>query len=102
MKQILVLAAALLLAVSCSQKKAPKILVLYYSQTNTTKVVAEEMAVQFLQLWPLPFVRIWIVRKAQLRQILGVLHRAVAVLGENATGHPETLGFSINAMGIKV
>ena len=44
MKQILVLAAALLLAVSCSQKKAPKILVLYYSQTNTTKVVAEEIA----------------------------------------------------------
>ena len=44
MKQILVLAAAVLLAVSCSQKKAPKVLVLYYSQTNTTKVVAEEIA----------------------------------------------------------
>lgn len=44
MKQILILAAALLLAVSCSQKKAPKVLVLYYSQTNTTKVVAEEIA----------------------------------------------------------
>ena len=44
MKQILILAAAVLLAVSCSQKKAPKVLVLYYSQTNTTKVVAEEIA----------------------------------------------------------
>ena len=44
MKQLLILAAALVLAVSCSQKKAPKVLVLYYSQTNTTKVVAEEIA----------------------------------------------------------
>ena len=44
MKQLLTLAAALLLAVSCSQSKAPKTLVLYYSQTNTTKVVAEEIA----------------------------------------------------------
>ena len=44
MKQILILAAAVLLAVSCSQKKAPKVLVLYYSQTNTTKVVAEDIA----------------------------------------------------------
>ena len=44
MKQLFILAAALLLAVSCSQNKAPKVLVLYYSQTNTTKVVAEEIA----------------------------------------------------------
>ena len=44
MKQLFVLATALLLAVSCSQNKAPKTLVLYYSQTNTTKAVAEEIA----------------------------------------------------------
>ena len=44
MKHIILLAAALVLAVSCSQKKAPKILVLYYSQTQTTKAVAEEIA----------------------------------------------------------
>lgn len=41
MKKLFILAAALVLAASCSQKKAPKVLVLYYSQTNTTKVVAE-------------------------------------------------------------
>ena len=34
----------LILAVSCSQKKAPKTLVLYYSQTQTTQKVAEEIA----------------------------------------------------------
>ena len=44
MKKLLILAALLILAVSCSQKKAPKALVLYYSQTQTTKVVAEEIA----------------------------------------------------------
>ena len=44
MKQLFILAAALVLAVSCSQNKAPKMLVLYYSQTNTTKAVAEEIA----------------------------------------------------------
>ena len=44
MKKLLVLAAMLILAVSCSQKKAPKVLVLYYSQTSTTKTVAEEIA----------------------------------------------------------
>ena len=33
-----------MMTVSCAQKKAPKTLVLYYSQTNTTKVVAEEIA----------------------------------------------------------
>lgn len=44
MRNLLIVAAALILAVSCSQKKASKILVLYYSQTQTTKVVAEEIA----------------------------------------------------------
>ena len=36
--------AAMFLAVSCGQKKAQKVLVLYYSQTNNTKLVAEEIA----------------------------------------------------------
>ena len=44
MKHLLIIAAALVLAASCSQEKGPKILVLYYSQTQTTKVVAEEIA----------------------------------------------------------
>ena len=44
MKKLLFLAAMLVLTVSCAQKKAPKFLVLYYSQTSTTKVVAEEIA----------------------------------------------------------
>ena len=46
-KMILALAAVLLAAVSCSQKKeAPqkKVLVLYYSQTSNTKAVAQELA----------------------------------------------------------
>ena len=43
MKKILILAALLLLA-ACAQEKGPKYLVLYYSQTNTTKAVAEEIA----------------------------------------------------------
>ena len=43
MKKLLILAAMLVLAASCAQDKAPKYLVLYYSQTNTTKAVAEEM-----------------------------------------------------------
>ena len=34
----------LILAVSCTQKKGPKTLVLYYSQTQTTQKVAEEIA----------------------------------------------------------
>ena len=39
------LAAAMMLAVSCSPKKeAQKVLVLYYSQTSNTKAVAEEIA----------------------------------------------------------
>jgi len=46
MKRILILAAALLLAVSCGGNKAPKILVLYYSQTGSTKVVAEALQAQ--------------------------------------------------------
>lgn len=36
--------AAMVLAVSCGQKKAQKVLVLYYSQTSNTKMVAEEIA----------------------------------------------------------
>ena len=41
MKRILILAAAVMLAVACTQTSKPKTLVLYYSQTGTTKVVAE-------------------------------------------------------------
>lgn len=37
------MAATLITALSCSQSKAPKVLVLYYSQTGNTKVVAEEI-----------------------------------------------------------
>ena len=45
MKQILAAAATLLAAVACGQKNdASKVLVLYYSQTGNTKVVAEEIA----------------------------------------------------------
>ena len=40
MKKILIMAAVLLFAVSCN--KSPRILVLYYSQTGTTKAVAEQ------------------------------------------------------------
>ena len=49
-KLLLVLAAVTLTAVSCGSKKetpkeeAPKMLVLYYSQTGNTKAVAEEIA----------------------------------------------------------
>ena len=49
-KLLLVLAAVTLTAVSCGPKKetpkeeAPKMLVLYYSQTGNTKAVAEEIA----------------------------------------------------------
>ena len=43
MKKILILAALLMLA-ACAQEKGPKYLVLYYSQTNTTKAVAEQIA----------------------------------------------------------
>lgn len=44
MKKILTLAAVLILAASCARTKAPKYLVLYYSQTATTKAVAEQIA----------------------------------------------------------
>ena len=45
MKIMLGLAAAMMVAVSCSPKKeVPKVLVLYYSQTSNTKVVAQEIA----------------------------------------------------------
>jgi len=42
MKWILLSTAVLAVAASCGKK--PKVLVLYYSQTSTTKVVAEELA----------------------------------------------------------
>ncbi len=44
MKKILLIAATLVLALSCTGKKAPKALVLYYSQSNNTKAVAEQIA----------------------------------------------------------
>ena len=46
MKKFLLLAAMLILAVSCTQKKTSKYLVLYYSQSETanTKKVAEQIA----------------------------------------------------------
>lgn len=44
MKKILLIAATLVLALSCTGKKAPKALVLYYSQTETTQKVAQEIA----------------------------------------------------------
>ena len=43
MKRLLILAAVLALAISCSQTKTPKVLVLYYSQTGNTKAIAEEL-----------------------------------------------------------
>ena len=42
-KQILLVAAAVALAISCNQEKSPKVLVLYYSQGGNTKAVAEEI-----------------------------------------------------------
>lgn len=45
MKWMLAVVAVVLAAVSCgSKKQAPKVLVLYYSQTGNTKAVAEEIA----------------------------------------------------------
>jgi flavodoxin len=41
MKKFLIMAASLLLLISCGEKKNSKALVLYYSQGGTTKVVAE-------------------------------------------------------------
>ena len=43
MKKFFLLAALGLLAVSCGKEQAPKILVLYYSQGGTTKVVAQQI-----------------------------------------------------------
>ena len=44
-KMMMVVAATMMAAVSCCPKKeAPKVLVLYYSQTSNTKAVAEEIA----------------------------------------------------------
>ena len=42
MKKLIILSAALLLALSCTEK-APKMLILYYSQNGNTKAVAEEL-----------------------------------------------------------
>ena len=44
MKKILFIAAVLAFAVSCSQSKGPKVLVLYYSQNSTTEAVAQEIS----------------------------------------------------------
>ena len=44
MKKLLYLAAIMALAVSCSGSKAPKALVLYYSQTSTTKAGAQQFS----------------------------------------------------------
>ena len=45
LKLILAIMAAMIFAVSCgSKKEAQKVLVLYYSQTNNTKLVAEQIA----------------------------------------------------------
>lgn len=41
---IMAIAAALFTAASCGQSKAPKYLVLYYSQTNNTRAVADAIA----------------------------------------------------------
>ena len=43
-RRIILLAAAMSLAVACGKSQAPKILVLYYSQSSTTKTVAEEIS----------------------------------------------------------
>ena len=46
LKLMMCAALAMMVAISCSQKKeeAPKVLVLYYSQTSNTKTVAQEIA----------------------------------------------------------
>jgi len=45
MKKLMTIALAATMLAACGQKKeAPKVLVLYYSQTSNTKVVAEEIA----------------------------------------------------------
>ena len=44
MKKFFLLLAVMIIAVSCTQKKESKVLVLYYSQTNTTAAVALQIA----------------------------------------------------------
>ena len=44
MKRMLLAAATLILALSCTQNKTSRMLVLYYSQTETTAKVAQEIA----------------------------------------------------------
>ena len=45
MRKLITLALAATMLAACGQKKdAPKVLVLYYSQTSNTKVVADEIA----------------------------------------------------------
>ena len=44
MKKLLIILAAMVFAASCTEKKPePKYLILYYTQTNNTKAVAEEL-----------------------------------------------------------
>ncbi len=43
MKKILLMACVSMIAVACGQNKSQKVLVLYYSQNGTTKVVADEI-----------------------------------------------------------
>jgi flavodoxin len=44
MKKIILMLAVMLMAASCTQSKAPKYLVLYYSETGNTKAVAQEIS----------------------------------------------------------
>ena len=43
MKKSILMAATVAMALSCTESKAPKVLVLYYSQTTTTQKVAQEI-----------------------------------------------------------
>ena len=43
MKKLFIILSTMILACCCTQNKAPKVLVLYYSQTSNTKAVAEEL-----------------------------------------------------------
>ena len=43
MKKIILMAATAAVALSCAQEKAPKVLVLYYSQSSNTQKVAQEI-----------------------------------------------------------
>ena len=44
MKKVFIIAATAMIALSCAQNKAQKVLVLYYSQNGATKAVAQEIA----------------------------------------------------------